>query len=196
MALLLDPILITKAEINVYRDLSLNLDDTRVDQSVRESQIDELSNFLGEELYLLLVDDWNGTGFDTPKFNLLWNGEDYDNSGKIIRYHGLQPAISLYSYSRMLDNLQLNVTRSGAVTFTDEESEPTEQAQIATKVKSAKGQALVYLARADKYLQAKKSDFPQYQTKETDVINKTSLTFFKVGSGEDRTNRIRKWPLQ
>ena len=175
-----DPILLTKADLNQYRDLSLNLDDTRIEQSVRESQIDELNAFLGEELYLLFIEDWNGTAFDTQKFIDLWEGVDYDLKGKTVRYYGLQPAISLYAYSRMLDNLQLNATRSGAVTFIDDESEPTEQAQIATKVKSARGQALVYLARADKFLQEKKVDYPQYQSKESEVINTFSLKFFKV----------------
>ncbi len=182
MALNQDPILLTLAEINQYRDLSLNLDTTRIDQSVRESQLDELNSFLGEELYLLFIEDWddNLKVFQQQIFIDLWEGVDYDLKGKQIRYYGLQPAISLYAYSRMLDNLQLNATRSGAVTFIDDESEPTEQAQIATKVKSARGQALVYLARADKFLQEKKVDYPQYQTKESEVINKFSLKFFKV----------------
>ena len=180
MALNQDPILLTLAEINQYRDLSLNLDTTRIDQSVRESQLDELNNFLGEELYLLFIEDWDGSTFVTQKFIDLWEGVDYVNNSKSIRYYGLQPAISLYSYARMLDNLQLNATRSGAVTFIDDESEPTEQPQIATKVKSARGQALVYLARADKFLNENKSDYPQYQTKDTVVQQKFSLKFFKV----------------
>ena len=180
MALNQDPILLTLAEINQYRDLSLNLDTTRIDASVRESQLDELNNFLGEELYLLFIEDWSGTAFVTQKFIDLWEGVDYVNNGKEIRYYGLQPAISLYAYSRMLDNLQLNATRSGAVTFIDDESEPTEQPQIATKVKSARGQALVYLARADKFLKENRDDYPQYATKDTEVQQKFSLKFFKV----------------
>ena len=198
MALNQDPILLTLAELNQYRDLSLNLDTTRLDQSVRESQVDELNAFLGEELYLLFIEDWDGTSFVTQKFVDLWEGVDYINNSKSIRYYGLQPAIALYSYSRMLDNLQLNATRSGAVKFTDEESEPTEQPQISSKVKSARGQALVYLARADKFLNEKKADYPEYQTKESEVINKFSLKFFKVGNREDRITHInhrRTWRL-
>ena len=181
MALNQDPILLTNAEILIYRDLSLNLDVTRIDQAVRESQVDELNSFLGGELYFLFIDDWNGTVFVDPRFLALWEGIDYDApNGKKIRYYGLQPAIALYSYARMLDNLQLNATRSGAVTFTDEESEPTEQPQIATKVKSARSQAMVYLARADKFLKDNKTDYPEYETKESEVVNKFSLKFFKV----------------
>ena len=180
MALNLDPILITIAEINVYRDLSENMDQDRIDQTIRDAQIDEMSNFLGEELYLKMILTWTGTEFPAGIFADLWDGVDYTAQGKDIRFHGLQPAISLYAYSRMLDTIQLNVTRAGVVNFDSEESEPTEQTQIASKVKAAKGQALVYLARADKFLQEHKADYPEYQTKNTDVINKTSLTIFKV----------------
>lgn len=180
MALNQDPLLLTKDDFRDYRDITLNADDTRINQSIREAQMDEMQQFLGDELYLAIMKAWTGTDFPAGPYADLWNGVDYTYQGKQIRFHGLQPAIALYAYARMLDNIQLNVTRAGAVTFVNDESEATAQAQITTKVKSARSQALVYLARADKFLNAKRADYPEYQGKDSQVTSKTSFQFFKV----------------
>ncbi len=180
---MLDKLLLDKTDFVDYRDLSDNYDTNRLDQSIRESQIDELLAFVGDELYLIMQNDYTvlGKTWATQKYNDLWNGKDYTTGNKTIRYHGLQPAISLYAYSRLLDNASLSLTRTGAVQFTEEDvSDPAEQAQIATKVRSAKAQALVYLARAKKFLDANTTDYPEFQTKDSEVQNKSSLTMFKI----------------
>ena len=177
-----DPLLLTPEALLEYRDATKNLDTDRIDQSIREAQIDEMQQFLGDELYLIMMKDWDDVNleFTTAIYNELWFGVDYIYQSKEIRFHGLQPAISLYAYARMLDTIQLNVTRAGVVNFTEDTSEPTEQAQITTKVKSARSQALVYLSRADKFLKENISDYPQYGTKDSEVTSKTSFQFFKV----------------
>jgi len=182
---MLDKLFLDKTDFADYRDMSANFDEGRLNQSIRESQIDEMIGFIGDELYLIMQNDYTviGKTFANPKYSELWNGKDYTIGSKTIRFHGLQPAISLYAYSRLLDNGQLNLTRMGAVTFTDDEvGETTEQAQIATKVKSAKSQALVYLARADKFLRNNPIDYPEYANKDADniVMNKYSFKAFKI----------------
>ena len=183
MPQLLDDLLIKKDDLAIYRDLSSNSDTGRIDQSIREAQINEMTQFLGGELYLLMLNDYDDVSdsFSNPDYETLWFGEDYEYKNKTQRFNGLKPAITLYAYARMLDTIQLNVTRAGVVTFTEDTvSDPAAQAQIVTKVKSARSEALVYLSRADKYLRAFPDKYPEYKTKDSDIPSKTSLQMFKI----------------
>lgn len=179
MPLLLDPLMVFLADLILFKDVSQNMDEDRVNQSVREAQINELRSFVGDELYLALITDYDEISdtFSQDRFNDLWFGVDYDYTGKTIRFHGLKAAIIYYTYARMLDNGQLNLTRSGAKSWQNDESEDTEQPQIATKVRNARSQALVYLSDAKKFLSYLKSVYPEWEEEKQD---RTSLQFFKV----------------
>jgi hypothetical protein len=188
MPLITDPLLILKEDFQIYRDASDNMDDVRMNQGIREAQVNEMLQFVGGELYLLMMDDYTeGTdSFSNILYENLWFGIDYTYQNKTVRFHGLKPGIVLYAYARMLDNLQLNVTRAGVNTFVDADvSEATTQAQIATKVKSARSQALVYISQAYKYLTENKSDYPTFASDGNGIVNKKSFQSFKVGAGSD-----------
>jgi hypothetical protein len=187
MPLLTDPLLIKQADFQIYRDASDNMDDNRMNQGINEAQVNEMTQFLGGQLYLAMILDYvEGTdSFTNPLYESLWFGEDYTYQNKTVRFHGLKPAITLYAYARMLDNLQVNITRAGVNTFVDPEvSEATSQAQIATKVKSARSQALVYVSGAYRFLVENASDYPLFDKSAQGIINKKSFQSFKVGAGE------------
>jgi hypothetical protein len=193
MPLLTDPLLIKKEDFQLYRDSSDNMDDERMNQGINEAQINEMTQFLGPELFLKMMLDYdaNTDSFTDPNLEALWFGVDYSYQNKQIRFNGLKPGIVLYAYARMLDNLQLNVTRAGVNTFTEPEvSEATTQAQISTKVKSARSQALVYIAGAYKFLNENKTDYPTFQSEGNGIVNKKSFQSFKVGASGDEYKNI------
>ena len=164
MAILKDKLFLKRADFDDYKDLSANFDLKNYKMAVREAQVIELTGFLGRELYLLLQNDYveKSDTFATAKYSELWFGEDYASKGKTVRYHGLQPAVALYAYARMLNSAQLKLTRSGAVSFGDEDvSEATPQAQIKSKVIEARSMAVYYMEEAKQYLLDKRSSYPE-----------------------------------
>ena len=86
--------------------------------------------------------------------------------------------LTLYAYARMLANLQLAVTRSGPVTFTEADvSDPTVQAQIKTKTIDARAMAVKYQEEVTRYLESNRSTYPEWTN--LHVKNKT-FQFIKL----------------
>jgi len=170
-----DDLLISQEDFQPYKDISENMDGDRMNQIIWQAQIMDLRPFLGNELYYLLEGDFDGTKktFTDPIYTALFNGTDYNN----IRYYGLQPMLVQFAYARLLSDININLTRTGARMFDAEESEPVTQAMIATKVNSARSEALVYQADAEQFLIANNSDYPTWESK---TIEDTGFKFFKV----------------
>ncbi len=190
MALLLDKIFIEETAFTDYRDISEHSDVDRVNESTRERQVSDLIPFLGEPLYLLMQYDFTRPStFATPKYDLLFNGEDYSYRGDTIRYHGLQPMLTMFTYARYLNNLQLYVSRGGPVTYTEDDvSDPTVQAQIKTKVIDARAMAVRYQQEAIQYLDENR--IPDYPTwGRSNVENNKTFKFIKLGNNDSRLRK-------
>ena len=163
--ILLDKLFITQDAFATYKDLSEHMDTPLMEAAIRESQILDISEFLGPELYLLMQNDFTAPDtWATAKYQELFEGVDYTNAGKSIRMHGVQPMLSLFAYARMLDQLQLSVSRGGPVTYITEESEVTTQAQIKTKVINSRAVAIRYQQEVQEFLLAKRTDYPTFAT--------------------------------
>ena len=120
-----------------------------------------MRNFLGGELYKLMSEDWNEGSheFDTPRFNLLWLGDD---TGEEL-FFGLWRAIGLFSISNIIKNNAFNVTR-----FSNEEldSDITEQARetaATSKASSAYSQGIKMLNESQAYIEEKSDDYPEFE---------------------------------
>lgn len=167
MALLDDKLFITKEAFEKYRDVSEHLDAERANSSILEAQIVDLIEIVGPPLYRLLQADFTAPDtWATPKYAKLFDGIEYTPKGEkySVRYHGLQPMLTLFSYARYLNNAQLNVTRTGPVTYTEADvSEPPTQAQIKTKVIDARAMAVRYQQEVITYLESNGSDFPEWK---------------------------------
>ncbi len=183
MPILLDKLFIDETAFADYRDISEHTDVARLDSSIREAQISDLIPFVGEELFRLMQEDFTPPGtWATPKYDFLFNGEDYTNRGKAIRYHGLQPMLVLFTYARYLNNLQLYVSRGGPVTYTnDDVSEATVQAQIKTKVIDSRAMAVRYQQEAIEYLREKRADFITWRR--SNIEQNKTFKFIKLGRG-------------
>ena len=183
MAQLLDVLLLTLTDFTDYRDISPNTDAERLNVYIRESQVRELRTFLGDELYLKLILDYDETTntFTDQRYTDIYFGVDYVNGTKTIRFNGLKGAHVLNAYKRFLDNQSINVTRYGVKDLTSAESESTTQAQIRTKKIDAESMAKMYESDAKRFLSAKAVDYPEYDNGETPLKN-TSFNFIKVSN--------------
>ena len=169
-----DNLYITLADFADYKDISPNIDQDRLDTYIRDAQILDLRAFLGQELYLQLQLSYTPPDVFTGVYEPLFEGVDYND----IRYYGLKPLLVEYAYARLLEEISLNITRTGAKVFTTEEgSEPPTQSQINTKVSAARSIALAYEADATKFLKANLSDYPKWHDTND---KKTGFNFFKV----------------
>ena len=66
MAANLDPLLLRSDDFVIIRDISKNIDTSRLDAYIREAQVNELRSFLGDELYKRLVDNYGEGGPGGP----------------------------------------------------------------------------------------------------------------------------------
>lgn len=162
-----DKLFLQPTDFSAYRDISEHMDDKRYENAVLESQITDLIAFIGEPLYKLLQDDFTEPDtWTTPKYQELFEGAVYTPQGQSneVIYHGLQPMLIYFAYARLLDQLQMNLARTGPVTFMDADtSDPATQAQIKTKVIGARAMAVRYKEEAQVYLDTKRTDFPEWK---------------------------------
>ena len=72
-----DELLLSKDDFKPYRDISDNVDLTRLDPWILEAQKQEMRAFLGPELYLEMITAYPAGGpFPAGRFKDLWDGVD------------------------------------------------------------------------------------------------------------------------
>jgi len=171
---MIDKLLITPEDLAPYKDVSENLDLERFNTFVIDAQFADIRLFLGRKLYTALQADFDDTlkTFIDQRFIDLWDGVVVDDA----QFYGIKGALVQYTYARLLDNIQLNITRAGVRKFDDEESEEATQSQIRDKVNSARSMALLYIADTRNYLNGSKL-YPEWDVEST---KNTSVDFFKV----------------
>lgn len=172
----MDKYLIKAADFIPYKDISENLDEDRLKTYILTAQFIDIRGFLGKRLYKVLQDAYTELDdtFTDPLMTKLWFGTPYND----VEFYGLKPALVYYSYSRILENIQLNITRAGVRKFDSEESEEVEQSQIYDKAAAAKSLALAYLSDTREYLDFNAKDYPTWTA--TESKGKTGMQFFKV----------------
>ncbi len=172
----MDKLLITLEDFREFKDVSENIDWDRLNMYIYDSQFIDIRSFLGGKLYLLLQQDYDPLSNTFTDINLtnLWFGVIYDD----IQFYGVRPALVQYAYSRLLENININITRSGARTFDSEESEAAVQAQITIKAAAARSMALSFLNDAKIFLGSKPVLYPDW--KNNTEIHSTSQQWIKV----------------
>ena len=185
MPLKVDDLLINLEDFKTFRDISVNTDADRLNAFIREAQMKEIRNFLGDALYFALVSDYtpvpNDEGtFATPRFEDLWYGAEYTVSGYTVNYNGLKPSHVYYAYERFIYNNKLNVTRYGdRQMFDNDLSEGianTKKYEV-----GADSMGLLYQSDAKKYIENKQSLYPEFNNPHKKDVERTGLHMFKVG---------------
>jgi hypothetical protein len=183
MALLLDNLLIDNSDFKEFADVTKTMlnDIPKMELYIREAQVAEIRTFLGDELYLKMVLDYNDTNknFDTQRYNDIWEGIDYDDAGKTKRSHGLKAAHVYYALSRIIKNNSFNITRFGNKDLTQDSSTSSSIGVIKSKINQAKSQALIYQNECKRFLDLNLSTYPEFANEETKGI-KTGIQFKKL----------------
>ena len=177
-----DKLFVTRTDFDDFRDFSKNITDEKINIFIRESQIIEIRGFLGEELFLLMQEDFDDLvpEFSEARFTQLWYGTNYvNNQGQSIRFNGYANSLIYFAYGRFLLQQQANVSRFGVQSLQDTVSEDVSQGHIRTKSKEALSMAIKYQQDTSQFLKSHKSEFPEYEENETKPKD-TSLTFFKL----------------
>lgn len=176
-----DSLFLAKADLTDFRDISANIADEKINIFIREAQSIEARGFLGNSLWYLMQNDWNGTDFDDDRFNDLWFGADYTNKdGETIRFNGYISAVSYFTYARFLKQQQVNVSRFGVESVQNEISEDISNAQVRSKEKDALQVAFNYQNDTECFLLDKDTIYPEYNNARNTTPRKTSLSFFKL----------------
>lgn len=149
--------LITAEEVSkLSRDMSIHLDDSKIETYIRESENIDIKSALGDALFLEVKEH-------PEKYNILLNGGEYDSEcGVIQSFVGLKTALAYYTYARIVKNGDGNVTRFG---FVNKESEYSSRQDIQEKVMAYNDTFSIadrYLKECVQYLNDCKNDFPLY----------------------------------
>ena len=154
---MMDTQLITSAQLSEIKDISDNIDNVRrVDPYILQWQRTRLLPFLGAELYKALC-----TSPTDARFVQLLFGE----SGSAKYFFGVHYAIAYGAYALLLQNQDVNVTRSGMVRKTTGYSEHLEDKQVMRLVAAANSLSDFYLIQAENWLNENKALYPEWEEK-------------------------------
>ena len=160
---MIDPILLTQDDFKPYRDISDNVDFARLEPWILEAEKQEMRSFLGQPLYLAMINDWDvpTLAFQTARFIDLWNGLDVADE---YRFYGLKPAIIYYAYSRFLKNQKTNVTRFGVRNLENDVSAQEDATATRTRLGEAEAMAIGMQSNAETYINDNIDIYPEYTT--------------------------------
>lgn len=183
MALLLDNLLIDNSDFKEFADVTKTMlnDIPKMELYIREAQVAEIRQFLGDELYLKMVLDWNESKkeFTTARYNNIWFGYDYTDGGATKRSHGLKVAHVYYALARIIKNNSFNITRFGNKDLTQDSSTSSSIGVIKSKINQARSQALIYQNECKRFLELNASTYPEYQREGREGV-KTGIQFKKL----------------
>jgi hypothetical protein len=183
MALLLDSLFIDSSDFKEFSDISRTLlnDVTKMELYIREAQISDIRNFLGDELYLKMVVDWQeeSQDFATARYNDVWFGKDYTDGGATKRSHGLKVAHVYYTLSRIIVNNSFNTTRYGNKDLQDGSSNSVALQVVRGKYNAARSQALIYQNECKRFLELNASDYPEWPDRLRKAV-KTGIQMMKI----------------
>jgi hypothetical protein len=178
---MIDPVLLTAADFKDYRDISANIDfETRLKPWILEAQKQELRGFLGDKLYLALINDWdpNNGVFQDVRFIALWQGLDLSER----RFYGAKPMLIYFSYARFLTNQSQVVTRYGVKNLERDQSQDQNPIATRTKLGEAQNMALAAQAEVEQYLEDAQTTYPEYEPRSTQPNSKNIYHPVRPGS--------------
>lgn len=152
--------LITTQEVSsLSRGMSIHIDESDIEQYIRESESIDIKSALGDSFFLEVKDN-------PEKYSLLIDGGVYeDKNGHKKLLTGLKTALAYYTYARIVKNGDRNVTRFGLVQKDSEYSSHTEFKEKVMAYNDAFSIADRYLKECVLFLDENNDEYPLYQGK-------------------------------
>jgi hypothetical protein len=184
----MEPLFITKSDFIPYRNLTVNMDDSkRLEPFILEAQRIDLSNLLGKRLYFDMITniasynagvaaaDADSTTYtpttDEQWFQKLLTGCGYtytwpDRSTTTKIYAGLKPVLVYLSYARFVRSDNVRSTQSGFVKKTVDFSTQVSDKEIQAVASRAEADANAFFTGAEDFMADNADYFGKYLTGE------------------------------
>lgn len=176
-----EQIIISQSDIIQFWDVSPNISDDKLNSGILRAQQADLKKIIGDPLYYEFIEDYNGTTFDTAKYQTLFDGEPYTYRGNTIYFNGVKPLLCGYAWKRIFIAAKINVVEDGQVISEVEESTYLEDFQQRANQSKVVDDTIRLESELLQYLDTKRSDYPLFNHREYTTQNsKTSFNFYRI----------------
>lgn len=156
----MNTLLITIDDIREFKQLSSNTDvNSKVKFQIREAQEFDLRGLLGDDFYHDFVSKFDAQFQGADAYKTLFDGGTYEYNDKTYSFAGVRAVLVYYAYSRIIQEIDINVGPHGMRIKTDEFSDRASEKEISRKVGQAISGAQVYAQQLVDYLNRKSIDF-------------------------------------
>jgi hypothetical protein len=155
---------------------SPNIEIHTVDQAIERAQKIDLSDFLGRALYAQLVDNIT----TDENFHDLFYGKKYKLTGDEIYFDGLLPLLCIYARMRLIDIVEVYLSRSGMTIESNDGSEIVDGEKLSIKKRIVLTDRTFHEKQAIDYLNTYNSTFKKWHPKKLG----TSFDFMVITSNE------------
>lgn len=182
--------LLTLAQIQPYKSITQNIAIAKLEPYIMEAQDIDLRLFLGDELYIELVNDFEvSPSLATQIYNDLYNGKTYTFGGRTYKHEGIVPILSYFTYARYVANSQVTSTKYGVVQKKNDFSDPLSEKTVSRLVQQARSQGIVYQERVKLFLDQNVFDYPLWRGGRN--RRKGSIRINAVGGNSSRKDRLK-----
>lgn len=165
--------LISKATILKYRQISKSVDETLINQSINDAELLDLKPLLGELLYNDLT-----TNILDVKYQELMNGKSYTYNGSTYIFKGIESVLANFAYARYIVFSSYVDTPFGLVTKNSQDSQAVSESNKRAMSKSAEQTAYSYFNAIRDFLNRNETTYPFWKgctSERAFKINKISV---------------------
>lgn len=155
--------IITKEQIAAFKQLTVHMNEVKLlNQYIVEAQEFDLRPFLGDALYMAVVEDYEASP-SLQDYSDLYNGSTYTYNSKTYKHEGIVSILSYYSYARYLSDANVKSTATGMRVKINEFSEPVSPQDISRMMSQARSGGVVYQERVKLFLDRNYEDYPLWE---------------------------------
>jgi len=176
---MIENLLINLATYEEYEDLSINIEEQRINVFIQKAQELDLEPFLGDVFYFDFIEavKFDGSGNvitdqtadpTTPKIwvdlleGCIYQGRD----GKSRRFKGLKPALVYWAFARYIEADSVHYTATGPVIKHRDQSDNLKISDTVKLVQQQRSVANAYANKAIAFLDSRRDVYPDWRYNE------------------------------
>ncbi len=176
-------IILKKADVEVYRNISANFDEDKFNSFALEVQRTQLREFLNDVLYFALISDLDASGVpQAQRFIDLVNGVEYEYNNDDIQCFGLKAVLSYHWLALNVREGDYFQADYGNVNFSDNPQDNMTKISQRTIDRINSGymkNVISYKNNIAQYLNENSNTYPEWISKK-DNQNKTNFNIITV----------------
>ncbi|RZJ67695.1 MAG: hypothetical protein EOO50_05275 [Flavobacterium sp.] len=168
--------IITIDDLRLKKDVAKTTDTDKINPIILQAQDVDLRDYLGMHFYFDVL-----SNLETPSYQDLLSGSTFMQNGVQFAQDGLKSMLIDLTYSRLMLEINVNITPFGATTKLTVDSEPTSQAALKDKAQQNRESAASKWEIIKLYLDDNKQLFPHYNYKaDTIRTGERKLKFWRI----------------